>query len=407
MTSVLVLTYRFPSHDHTADRRTVLRLGDYLRRQGMRVHLLALAATAEELAAGPLNPEAFDSWDAVVKPRYRSAIDALTGLVRGGPLQQRFFESAAFRRRIDEAIAAQRIDYVFAYHIRTAQYLPGLPVPAGAAFQPAQILHFGRRAEVIRDPITRLVYWVERSRLEGYERELASRIEHAFLISETDWDAIDPGRALKNVVYAPHGVDTDFFHPEPAVAREPGRLVITGMMGMDTNADAAVVMARDVLPIVRRDVPEATLWIVGSKPLPAVRRLHDPANGITVTGFVDDIRPYLWKAAVAVNPIRIAAGLQNKVLEALATGVPMVASRRANEGLGIPDDAIALVDGGAEEFAASVVRLLRDDAARAELGRRGREYVASNWSWDAKFEIVKDAILGAVESRRPDRAINT
>lgn len=401
---VLLLTYRFPAHVATADRRTIHELSKFLTQRGHQVHLVAFAASHREAGATGLIEPHVEQSHVIVRSRTASVLSTIRGLASREPLQMWYYRSPRMQRLVERVVTEERIDVVYAYHLRMAQYLTGLPIPTFAALQPAQILHFGRRAEILRNGPVRIVYDLERRRLRGYERAMARRVDRALIISRKDLHAIDPDGTLDNVMLNPHGVDVDAFRPGPEHERESNVLVFSGMMGIDTNADAITHFHSEVYPLIKRRVPDVRLWIVGKDPSASVRRLaRDPS--VTVTGFVPDVAWYLRKATVAVNPLRIGAGLQNKLLEAMAAGLPVVATEVANEGVGAPADAVCVVD-GKREFAEQVVRLLGDPGARNRLGAAGRAYVQKHWSWEAHFEplLAEMTALSAARVRTDRRA---
>ena len=168
------------------------------------------------------------------------------------------------------------MDVAYGYHLRSAPYVAPLTcLPRVVAFQPAQVLHFGRRCAVIRNPFKRAVYRVEHRRLLEYERKVAARFERCLLISETDRRAIDPEGALGNVFYNPHGTDVAKFAPPSDMVRDSSSLVFAGAMSIDTNTDAIQFFVQRVLPLIWRHRPTVKLQIVGRHP-PREQLLRGP-----------------------------------------------------------------------------------------------------------------------------------
>jgi hypothetical protein len=201
----------------------------------------------------------------------------------------------------------------------------------------------------------------------------------------------------------PNGVDLEYFRPG-RTAGEPhhaSRLIFTGNMSYKPNIDAVRHFVRDILPLVRRRLPEVLLDIVGMDPTPAVRRLADGAR-VLVTGRVDDVRPYFDSAAVAVAPLRIARGLQNKVLEAMAMRVPVVASPAAFQGINAVADEDLLVADEPEGFARAVLSLLQAPATRERYAAAGRACVQRNHSWDQSLQRLEQVVVGTVPQATPD-----
>ena len=168
-------------------------------------------------------------------------------------------------------------------------------------------------------------------------------------------------------------------------------------MNYDPNVDAVQYFYEDIFPSIKSRIPSVKLYIVGTDPKPAVKALaRDPA--VTVTGYVDDFRPYLDRAQVAVDPLRIGAGLQNKVLEGMAMGLPMVVTSKANEGIRAVDGRDVLVADCPSDFADHVVNLLRNPDRRRRLGQSARQLILDEWTWDKHFEHLEHVLIHAAGS---------
>jgi glycosyltransferase involved in cell wall biosynthesis len=208
---------------------------------------------------------------------------------------------------------------------------------------------------------------------------------------------------IDNVVLGPHGVDTERFRPRPEVAVEPDSVTLTGAMRYAPNAQAALWLAAEVWPRIRAARPNARLYIVGRDP-PAPVTALDGRDGITVTGTVDDPADWMARAMVCVAPIRAAAGLQNKVLEYLAMGRPVVATTAANEGIGAGPGRDLLIADRAADFADTVTGLLADPARAVALGEAGRAFVTASWTWEAHFFQLEEAFLATLRQAAPPAA---
>jgi glycosyltransferase involved in cell wall biosynthesis len=176
-------------------------------------------------------------------------------------------------------------------------------------------------------------------------------------------------------------------------------MVFTGVMDYFPNIDAVLWFCDEILPAVQAQIPEATLTICGNRPAAAVRRLAK-RPGVIVTGWVADTRPYLDSAEIFVAPLRMARGIQNKLLEALAMGLPCVASTAAWNGTVVPNGAGILVADDSKDFAARIVRLLQDDALRAEMAGKARAVAESKYRWDRQMAAL-DRVVAAVTAWPP------
>lgn len=247
----------------------------------------------------------------------------------------------------------------------------------------------------------RLVRYLAAQRLE---RSLLAQTPHVAFISDRDRAAVLGAHSAAAVI--PNGIDLAYWTRGAGAAR-PNRLVFTGVMSYAPNEDAARYLIDQILPVLRASRPDVELTIAGRDPTPAVLEAARRAPGVTVTGGVPDIRPYLEDACVYVAPIRFASGLQNKILEALAMGVPVVTTPAVAQGLRsdrCPEPPVRTAD-GVDGFAASVVALLDDAAERRRLAAAGRRFVEAEFDWVREAErleaLCRDAIA---EAARPGLA---
>ena len=393
---ILFVTYRFPGYIGDASSNTVFNLVKYFSRN----HEVSLAGLAPRPVPEEMKVEVgryCHRMEIIDHPKWKGALGAARGLLDRDPLQMWYFRSRALTNKVRQIVSEEKIDLAYGYHLRSGQFLAEIgAIPRVIAIMPAQALHFQRRCEFTHNPIMRTLYRMEFGRLNGYEANLARKFESCLLISEKDRNAIDPNKTLRNTFYNPHGTDTDAFAPPSGNVREKNSIVFSGAMYMDTNSDAALYFHREILPLIWKVRPETRFSIVGKNPPLSIRRLAEDPR-ITVTGFVDDVRPYLWKASVGVVPIRMAAGLQNKLLEGLAAGLPMVVSPEANEGIRAPVDKAVCIAQNPEDFAAQTIRLLDNPEQAQTLASEGQRFVQIHWSWEAHFKSLESHLEGLVD----------
>jgi glycosyltransferase involved in cell wall biosynthesis len=278
--------------------------------------------------------------------------------------------------------------------LRAADALDGIPtvvVPLDAEHRNVEA-----RADISRPPTS----WMLGLQARFTRRFSARHLDRGPVVAVTDEDAeamreLDPELEIDVI---PNGVDADFFAPAPHAGREPGLLVFTGAMHWPPNVRAARVLAREILPRVRAEVPEARLAIVGRDPARAVVELG-ALDGVEVTGEVADIRTWLWRADVYVCPMVNGTGIKNKLLEALAAGSSAVATPLSVQGMRVRSHEQLLLACPSADFAAATVRLLRDPSLRTRLGRAARAYALEHHDWgrvaDAYERVSHVAIAGA------------
>jgi sugar transferase (PEP-CTERM/EpsH1 system associated) len=379
-----VLATRFPVPPWRGDQ---VRLYHHLRVLARRheIVLAALALRAPEAAARAA-VAALGVRVEVVPLGLLGAAPALSRALLGDPRpgQVLLYLRRRAVARVHALIAGGRFDVVHAQLVRAAPYLPpaGGP-PAVVDLIDALSLGFTRRAMLGRGLGAQLAAW-EARRLARFEQALLERVGAALVVSEEDRAAL--GARVRVV---PNGVDT-----ETLAYREEGRvaarLVFAGNLGYFPNVDAARWLAAEIFPRVRAAVPHATLRIVGARPARAVRRLA-ARPGVSVAGDVPAMAPELAAAAVAVIPLRAGAGMQNKVLEAMACGTPVVATPRAAAPLAVRPGEHLLVAEDAAGLAAATLALLRDPARARALARAARALVERCYRWEDSAAGVEAA----------------
>jgi glycosyltransferase involved in cell wall biosynthesis len=240
--------------------------------------------------------------------------------------------------------------------------------------------------------------WLEAVKLRREESRTWMKARACLVTSRREKAIVEAMSPQTLVEVIPNGVDIDYFSTQNASRVDRSAIVFTGRMNYRPNADAAVHFARDILPTVLRARADAVFYVVGSDPPPEVRALA--GSNVVITGAVDDVRPFLNRAAVVVAPIRAGSGTRLKILEALAAVKAVVSTPLGCEGLDLQPGRHLVVADSREKFAAEVVRLLGDPGLAAELGAAGAARVSQAYGWATTLAPL-DRLLEAVASRRP------
>ena len=245
--------------------------------------------------------------------------------------------------------------------------------------------------------LARWLFRCESRRLRQLEQSLESRSTAVTLVSEAEAELLRPIAPRARVIAVPNGVNLDYFHPQslPAESEQANTCVFVGALDYRANIDGLTWFANEVWPGVRSAVPAARLALVGRAPTAAIERLGE-LPGIEVVGGVPDVRPYLARGAVAIVPLRIARGIQNKVLEAAAMQKATVVSPAALEGLGLVADRDLLVADSPAAWQQQLARAFSDASLRQRLGRAARDFVEKHHSWDACLQPFAE-LLGIKE----------
>jgi sugar transferase (PEP-CTERM/EpsH1 system associated) len=312
------------------------------------------------------------------------------------PLQTLYFCPPAIQGRVQALLQEESFDLVHVQLARMAPIANGLgSVPKVLDFIDALSLNMRRRAMQERWPI-KWLFQFEAQRMARYERELISSFDQQIVSSPLDKEAIG---ACETLHVIPNGVNIEDF-PYTENGREDNLIIFTGRMGYFPNAEAAIYFATHVFLLVLRQVPDARFSIVGADPPRRVRQLTK-LPGVEVTGYVPRIQDYLARATVTVAPMQAGTGIQNKVLEAMASGTPVVATPYALGGIEAIDGEHLLVAEDAGGLAEQVVRLLKDPALRRHLARNARQLVEEKYTWERSVAMLEEVYRLAIERRSP------
>ncbi|MEM7114363.1 MAG: glycosyltransferase [Chloroflexota bacterium] len=297
---------------------------------------------------------------------------------------------AKMRTVIDRLVAEQHFDVVISGK-RTMDAIAHLNIPIVADMCDATSSRIQRSmafATTARKPMLMLEY----QQMKQTEKSFMKRAEHSIFISSRDREDLI-GSRIGGTTIVPNGVDLDFWRRRTAV-RQKNQIVFTGAMDYRPNTDAALYLIEEILPLVQKEVPDVELFIVGRDPTAGLKEAGKKHANVTVTGFVDDVRDYLDEATVFAAPLRFGAGLQNKVLEAMAMEVPVVASPLAADGLRTEEGAQPPVDivTGTEQFAQRLIQKLRDAADEPEPHYAGRLFIETHFVWNYSRQKLNQVI---------------
>jgi glycosyltransferase involved in cell wall biosynthesis len=389
---ILFLTSRLPYPPYRGDR---VRTWNFVRSLSARhdVRLLSFTEGAAD-DDGVRELSKLAAVETVRLSRTRSFANMGLGLLSPLPYQVLYYRSAAMERAVAGALRRERFDVVVVHLFRMAPFaLPALPAAGAPRSGPVMALDLTDavsaelRLSLPRRPLLlRPAYRWECDKIRRYEGRAASVFDEVWTISESDRQAILGVAAGASVAVVPNGVDESLFAGAPGGAGSAALFV--GNFDVPHNIDAARHLARDIMPLVRAAEPGAVLRLVGHGRLDRLR-LGDPGRGVEARGFVPSLADAYAGAAVFVAPLRFAAGVQNKVIEAMASGLPVVTTSLVNRGLGAADGDEIVVRDEPGAFAEAVVGLLRDGERARRLGDRGRAFVRARFTWNAVVDRVE------------------
>lgn len=400
MRDLLFLAHRIPFPPDKGDKIRSWNILSYLARH-YRIHLGCFADDPEDLAHVAAMRKLCADVSVVALSRPLALARSLPSLLGDAPMSVRYFDDARMRAWVKGKLQLPDLAGVFVYSSAMAHYVDGSVFPAGRAvvdFVDVDSDKWRQYAERKGWPM-RAIYAREARTLAAFERAAATNAAVALFVSEGEaalFRARAPDVAAR-VRTIENGVDHAFFdpairHPDP-YPEDVRPIVFTGRMDYWANIDSVTWFARDILPRVRGRAPSAGFWIVGSHPAKEVRALG-VLPGVVVTGRVPDVRPYLAHAAVVVAPLRVARGVPNKVLEAMAMAKLVVATGLAVSGIRAEPGTDVVVAEGSEAFADAVVRALGDGVA-APIGARARARILADYDWNKNLAALHSIIEAA------------
>ena len=373
-------------------------IGQHLFRR-LRHHHLTIICPAPASEHARYQAELAPLFDTIHLVARQQPIPALMGafepaLVRAG-LQLGGADLAAtraFQARVRSVVASGSFDVIHTRQLPMAAITASIKHPAKLLeLIDSETLQASRRVRS-KAPQT----WLRAAAARLVERHAARQFNACTTVATADAQVVQQLAPGVPVHVTPNGVDAAYFAPLD-LPEQPGTIIFTGAMSFPPNVTAVLHFYHNILPLIRRELPNVRFVIAGRDPAPSIAALaSDPF--VTVTGFVDDMRPWLARANLMVCPMVMGSGIKNKVLEALAMARPVVATTMGVEALEVTSGHELMIADTAEAFAAATLALLRDAAARRRMGAAGRELVLRRYTWDA-CAASYDAIYSQLAAR--------
>ena len=396
MGEILFLTHRVPWPPNRGDK---IRSHHFLQKlmDCAPVHVACFAEDEEEQSLGWERKAELASCEIILrtKPRWQGGIEAIFS---GKPVSLTCFDSAEIRAYVAHVIATRPIDCIFVFSGQMAQFIP-------ENFHGRVVMDFAdvdsAKFESYADDASGPMAWVNRREgrlLRTFENDIAEWANHSLFVSEAEARLFRTRSGLTDdrVKAVGNGIDLEFYGApdvQPEGLEQSAQMILfTGQMDYQPNVQAVQSFSHQIMPAILARFPAARFAIVGRSPTDKVMQL-DGKNGTVVVGAVDDIRSWIMAADVVVAPLRIARGIQNKVLEAMAMGKPVVASQCAAEGIDAINGEHFLIADSVDDEAQLVCELLQDSERAERLGEQAKQLIHAQYSW-ARQLIGLPALCG-------------
>jgi sugar transferase (PEP-CTERM/EpsH1 system associated) len=376
---ILYLAHRVPYPPNKGDKiRSFNEIKHFIRNN--EIHLLAFCDDPSELRYADELRKFCCSVTLILLNSNHQRLRALISMAQGKPWTLGYYSDSRMGAEVRKKLESIQIDFVFAYSSSMAPYaLLATSLPKILDFVDSDASKWRQYAQFKPAPASWL-YSYEAGKLNRFEQDMVQQFDASIFVS-----AREAAHLSGKIHFIQNGIDLNYFayiQPE----RNSQTMIFTGAMDYFPNVDAVTYFARDIYPLVRSKCPDADFLIVGSNPASAVQRLND-LPGVTVTGTVPDIRPYLAKSKVAVVPMRISQGIQNKILEALAAGLPVVTTPAAAAGFSSTNNMPIAVSADAAGIADHVARYLRESLTAAQI-TSSLHHLKQHFDWSTNLSIL-------------------
>ena len=388
MARILFLSHRVPYPPNKGDKIRSFNEIRYLSRKH-EIHLLAFCDNPEEMQYREVLKELCKTVELIPLSRWRQCLHAGFAMLRGRPWSLGYFSSSRMQRAVTGALGNRSFDLIFVYCSSMAPYALEARIPRILDFVDSDSLKWKQYSESRPAPLNWL-FGYEARKLSRFELNMVDAFDHTFFVSRLEVE----GRLTKDleskVSFMQNGIDLEFFTP-PSTKSEALAVAFTGAMDYYPNIDAALFFAHDIFPRIRSVYSNASFLIIGSNPGAEIQKLAS-VPGITVTGTVKDIRPYLAQCRAAVVPLRIAQGIQNKILEALASGLPVITTPVAAGALVSADALPITVASSPDEFARAALECLGKAPLPSAAVQACRKHLRLYYDWETNLSALDEVV---------------
>ncbi|MFH0778732.1 MAG: glycosyltransferase [Candidatus Eisenbacteria bacterium] len=387
---ILFLASRLPFPPNRGDRLRAFNVIRKLSSDGHEIHLASfISGERERENAVPLKAYCKSLHLVTQTPSasWANCILALTGRV---PLQIAYYKSRRMASEIRSVLRSSKIDLIFVHLFRMAGYVADEAQTYKVLDLTDVISREIERSLPHRRGLSRLIYSRELPRIREVERSLSASFDECWVVSDAEGEALTRLNPSAVVQVVPNGVDLEGFRP--LNARPSNIVTFVGHLGVPHNVDAVLHFYKEIFPLVLKEMPDCRFCVIGPSAHRSLDRLRRDRR-VMMMDFVEDLNGSLNRSSVFVAPLRYCAGLQNKVLEAMAAGVPVVATPCVNEGLRAKEEEEILIASDPWHFASSVVSLLNDAPYRRYVAEKARKFVEARFSWETASRRI--AAIGA------------
>lgn len=389
---ILFLTSRLPFPVIGGDKLRVYNILKELKKLGHEITLISLYDNDEDLEKAKQVSEFYSKLIPIKFNKKLAYISAVKAIFNDLPFTVQYFYNDSMQDAVDKELNGNSYDLAFCHLIRTAPYLKNYKnITKAIDLTDAISYSYKRRLETNRSLFDKFKISIEQKRILAYEIECVKNFNKQFLISEYDKGFLARYANVESVEILQNGVDTDYFYFYQGEFN-PNKIAFIGNMTTIANHDAAMYFGKEIFPLVKEKNPNAIFQIIGANPKPELLELARKTEGIDVTGKVDDVREYLKDAALSVCPVRIAAGVQNKILESMSMGVPVITTTIGAEGINAVNGIDLIAKDKKDEIVSSLINLMADINLRKNIAANSRNFILETYYWQSTIKALNNIL---------------
>lgn len=381
---ICILTPRFPFPENGGDVLRINNIARYLKKQGNELILISFYESYTDMASAK---KLYDKIYVIKRKKIESILYSLLFLLSGKPIQCGYYYSERYWKLFKKIAETEKPDRYISHLVRMAPYLTKENVQNISTVEMTDALSktYSLSSKAKGFSLKKIIYSVEKLLIKHFEEYIIKIFPKVVLVSQTDIDylkaTINPRH--ESLCLHTNGVECI---SEISSRYDNNKICFIGNMRTLQNQDAVMHFAKDIFPIILKHNPDAKFHIVGAEPSEEIINLSVNNNNIIVTGFVDDLTAYVSDSCVAVAPVQIAAGIQNKVLVAMGTGIPVIMTSLISEAIPeLVNDKNCIIQDDNKAFAEKCLLLMKDNTLRNEIAMQGYEMVKNNYSWNSKL----------------------
>lgn len=377
--NILYITTRLPWPLIGGDRVNIYHYLKELKKLGHKITLVTLVSNDDDIDGALKHNEFYTKLIPVKFNKKLAYLNAAKAIFNERPFIVEYFYNKQMQKVIDEEVATGQYDTIIGYIIRSLPYFEKKKnIKKVIHLCDAVSMMYERRLKTKNSIFDRLKIGIEYIKVKNYEKKACKMTDKQVLISETDRKYLAKFVDTANCVVIGLATDTDYFYPQ--ITELTNTICFVGSLQYIPNSEAAIYFATKVFPLIKKEIPDAKFKIIGANPRKELFDTTKYINGIEITGRVDDVREYMKDCKVSVCPVKIAGGIQNKILEAMSMGIPVVSTPEGAEGIGA-DENMLNVAISEEDFARKVTDIMKNNNLQNDISIKSRDFIENNFSW--------------------------